>query len=41
MQENYTLKQRINYRMSLALAYSKAMQIVKTKMLKDIILINN
>ena len=41
MQENYTIEHRINYRMSLALAYGKAMQIVKTKMLKDIILINN
>ncbi len=41
MQENYTIQHRINYRIFLALAYSKAMQVVKTKMLKDIILINN
>lgn len=42
MQENYIVEQRINYRISLALAYSKAMQVVKSKVLKEkIILINN
>ncbi len=42
MQENYTIEQRINYRVSMALAYSKAMQVVKSKMLKKkIVLINN
>ena len=42
MQENYTVEQRINYRISLALAYSKAIQVVKSKMLrKKIVLINN
>ena len=42
MQENYTLQKKINHRITLALAYSKAMQVVKTKMFKEkIILINN
>jgi hypothetical protein len=42
MQDNYTLKKRIDQRVALALAYSKALQVVKTKMIKDkIILMNN
>ena len=42
MQENYIIEQRINHRVSLALAYSKAIQVVKSKMLKEkIVLINN
>jgi len=41
MQENYTIKQKINFKVSLALAYSKAIQVVDSKMLKKFILINN
>jgi hypothetical protein len=41
MQENYTMTQQINLRIALAVAYSKAMQVLKTKRLKRIILINN
>ncbi len=42
MQENYIVEQRIIYRVSLALAYSKSIQVVKSKMLKEkIVLINN
>ncbi len=41
MQENYTMTKRINFRVSLAVAYSKAIQVIDTKMLKKIILINN
>jgi len=41
MQENYTLTQVINYKIALTIAYSKAMQVIDTKMLKKIILINN
>jgi len=41
MQENYTLTKQIDYRIKLAIAYSKAIQVIDTKMLKKIILINN
>lgn len=41
MQDNYTLQKRIKQRIDLALAYSKAIQVVRTKNIKEIILINN
>jgi len=41
MQDNYALKTKIKQRIDLALAYSKAIEVVKTKNIKEIILINN
>ncbi len=41
MQEHYTMTKRVNFRISLALAYSKAIQVIDSKMLNKIILINN
>jgi len=41
MRENYTITKRINLRISLAIAYSKSMQVIDTKTFKKIILINN
>lgn len=41
MQDNYAMTQSINFKITLAVAYSKALQVMKSKMLKDFILINN
>ena len=41
MRDSYTLKTRIKHRIDLALAYSKAIEVVQTKTIKNIILINN
>lgn len=41
MQDNYTLQKKIKQRVDLVLAYSKAIQVVRTKNIKEIILINN
>ncbi|GEM_PF-5989410 len=40
MQENYILR-KINYRVSIVVAYAKALEIIQTKMIKDIEIINN
>jgi hypothetical protein len=41
MIKNYTLKKRQDNIVKLALAYSRAMQVIDTKQIKKIVLINN
>jgi len=42
MQENYTITKRISYHISIAIAYSKSIQVIdSTTLKKKFILINN
>ncbi len=41
MNKNYPMPPQIYWRITLAVAYSKAIQVIDSKMLKKFILINN